>query len=217
MNKTEQIDFVGREKVIGILRTDNAEQAVQAGKAMAAGGLKVIEVTFTISEADKAIRQLVEALPDVLIGAGSVTTVCRCERALSAGAKFIVSPNFLPEVVDMTLQADRVSCPGVLTATEIVNAHNAGADILKIYPINCMGGVAYLKAVRGPLPDYRYCPTSGVNADTVGDYLKAGAFCTGAGGKLVPMDAVREGDFEKVTESASAFIAARDKALAEMG
>ncbi len=213
MHKTQIIEMMGRERVVGILRTDTAEQAILASRAMVEAGMACIEITWTVPGAAVALTQLLQEFPDVLWGAGSITTPDRCRQALAAGAEFIVAPNFDARVVGMTLEAGKVSCPGVVTPTEMVNAHHAGADVLKIFPINCLGGVAYLKAVRGPLPEYRFCPTGGVDKDTLKSYLDAGAFCTGAGGNLVPMKDVRAGNYAAVVKNTREFIAARDAAV----
>lgn len=213
MKKAEIIERMGRERVVGILRTDTAEQAVLASRAMVEAGMACIEITWTVPGAGEALTQLSGEYPDALWGAGSITTPERCREALAAGAQFIVAPNFDPRVVGMTLEAGKVSCPGVITPTEMVAAHQAGADVLKVFPINCLGGVAYLKAVRGPLPDYRFCPTGGIDKDTLKGYLDAGAFCAGAGGNLVPMKEVRAGNYDAVVQNTREFIAARDAAV----
>jgi len=210
MDKQDALKLLGCEKIIGILRTDTPEQAIAAAREMARAGMVFIEVTFTVPGAAEAIAELGRTLTDCVIGAGSITTRDRCVRALSAGAQFIVSPNFDAEVVRMTSEAGRASCPGVVTPTEMVSAHAAGADVLKIFPINCLGGVSYLKAVRGPLPEYRFCPTGGVNKETLKGFLDAGAYCTGAGGNLVPMKEVRAGNFDAVYRNTKEFVEARD-------
>ena len=213
MDKQEGLKFLGKEKIIGILRTDSPEQAIAAAREMARAGMKIIEVTFTVPGAAAAIAELVKTLPDCVIGAGSITTVERCKSAMASGARFIVSPNFDADVVRMTCEAGLISCPGVLTPTEMVAAHAAGADVLKIFPINCLGGPTYLKAVRGPLPEYRFCPTGGVDKTTIKAFLDAGAFCTGAGGNLVPMKEIRAGNYEAVYQNTREFVEARDAAI----
>lgn len=213
MKKPEMLLRMGRERVVGILRTDTAEQAVRASRKLVEAGMGCVEITWTVPGAAQALAQLRAEFPEVLWGAGSITTPERCGQALAAGAGFVVAPNFDPRVVAMTLEADRVSCPGVMTPTEMVAAHAAGADVLKIFPINCLGGVAYLKAVRGPLPEYRFCPTGGVDKETLKGYLDAGAFCAGAGGNLVPMKEVRAGNYEAVLANTREFMAARDAAV----
>ncbi len=189
-------------KIIGILRAQSADAAVQAGMAAANGGLKAIEVAFTTPNAALAIRQLREQLPsDVLLGAGTVMTVDGAKQALDAGALFLASPHLNEAVLEASLSAAAHYIPGVLSPTEIARALELGAAMVKIFPIGALGGIGYLKDIFGPFPDLRVMATGGISPGEVTNYLQAGARVVGLGSKFFPAVELTRGDWAGITAS----------------
>jgi 2-dehydro-3-deoxyphosphogluconate aldolase/(4S)-4-hydroxy-2-oxoglutarate aldolase len=189
-------------KVVGILRVQSADAAVQAGMAAANGGLKAIEVAFTTPNAALAIRQLREQLPpDVLLGAGTVMTADNAKKALDAGALFLASPHLNEAVLEASLSAAAHYIPGVLTPTEIARALALGAAMVKIFPIGALGGIDYLKDIFGPFPDLQVMATGGVAPGDVLGYLQAGARVVGLGSKFFPAAELQRGDWAGITAS----------------
>ncbi len=138
----------------------------------------------------------------MLLGAGTVTSRALAEGALDAGAEFLVTPCVVPDVIAVAKERDVAVLPGAMTPTEVFTAWSAGGDIIKIFPASNVGGASYLKALKGPFPQIPLCPTGGVNLQTIGDFVKAGASAVGVGGELVSKAAIDAGDFGKITELA---------------
>jgi len=195
-----------QERLVAVIRTETADQAVGAGLAAHEGGVQLLEVAWTVPEAGRALSALRERLPEALLGAGTIITLEDAREAAAAGARFIVGPSVQEDVIAFCRQEGILVAPGALTPTEVVRAHLLGADIIKIFPAGQVGGPAYIKALRGPLPHLRFMPTGGVNPGNVAAYLAAGAFAVGAGGDLIDRRAAAEGRFGVITEKARAFV-----------
>lgn len=190
--------------IVAVVRAPNAEAALGAVRAVLAGGVRAVEITFTVPAADEIIGRLAGELGgEVLLGAGTVTTLEQAKRALAAGAEFLVSPGFDPEVVSFTLEAGRPFYPGVLTPSEILAARKLGVDLLKIFPAGRLGP-SYLKDLQGPFPGIKLMPTGGIDVGNAADYLLAGAVALGVGGKLVDKGAIAAGNWGVLTETARA-------------
>lgn len=201
-SKEEVLERIHRAGVISIFRVDSPEGCVPAMDALVKGGLRVFEVTMTtpgalgvISEARKKYGG------DALVGAGTVIDRAGAEKAVAAGAQFVISPSLDKEIVEFCTAKGIVSCPGTFTATEIVQAWKWGADLIKVFPISQVGP-GYVRAIRAPIPQARLVPTGGVDAGNLGEYLAAGAFAVGIGGGLIPAKAVAEGRYSEITEAA---------------
>ncbi len=195
------------EKVIALIRADSPDGLLDCAKALAAGGLTSIELTMTTPGAIRMIEQATSELPDFMFGLGTVLDTETARAGILAGAKFIVTPAFRPEVIAL---CQRYSVPifsGALTPTEILNTWEAGADAVKIFPAEFFGP-AYIKSVKAPFPQIEVVPTGGVNAENVGEFLKAGAFATAAGSSLVEAKALKEKNWAAITAKAKAFVAA---------
>jgi 2-dehydro-3-deoxyphosphogluconate aldolase/(4S)-4-hydroxy-2-oxoglutarate aldolase len=195
------------EKVIALIRADSPDGLLDCAKALAAGGLTSIELTMTTPGAIRMIEQATAELPDFIFGLGTVLDAETARAGILAGAKFIVTPAFRPEVIAL---CQRYSVPifsGALTPTEILNTWEAGADAVKIFPAEFFGP-AYIKSVKAPFPQIEVVPTGGVNAENVGEFLKAGAFATAAGSSLVEARALKEKNWAAITAKAKAFAAA---------
>lgn len=200
----ETIERVG---LIPVLRAKNAAQAHAVVQAMIEGGVTVVEVTMTVPGAIGVLRDLKQEYgPKLLLGSGTVTTAKEAEETIAAGAEFVVSPSLHPEVIAATKAAGKLSIPGALTPTEVITAHRAGADYVKIFPCSAMGGAPYLKALLAPFPHLKLIPTGGVTVQTAESFLRAGARALGVGSDLVNLTAVDEGRPEIITDAAKAYL-----------
>ena len=193
--------------IIAVVRAENGDQLARAVAALADGGVIAAEITFTVPDAIEVIRTVRRELGDrVVVGAGTVLDPETARAALLAGAEFIVGPTLNPEVIRLCRRYDKAVMPGAFTPTEVLAAWEAGADIVKVFPAE-VGGPSYFKALRGPLPQVRLMPTGGVDLETAGPFLKAGACCLGVGSALVEPEAVRSGNAERLRELATRYAA----------
>ncbi|MCX6001039.1 MAG: bifunctional 4-hydroxy-2-oxoglutarate aldolase/2-dehydro-3-deoxy-phosphogluconate aldolase [Chloroflexi bacterium] len=186
--------------LVAVIRAGSAEQAVHIALAVAAGGVLPIEITMTVPGAIDVIRQ-------ALLGAGTVLDVSTAVTAIRAGAEFIVSPSLEPDIIKVCRKMGKVAIPGVFTPTEIVAAIRAGASIIKLFPAS-IGGPHLIKDLRGPFPELKLMPTGGVTLENAGDFIRAGAAAVAVGGNLVNKQAVAQGDYATITETARKFTAA---------
>jgi len=198
-------------KIVAIVRGVYDQDCINLAKALCAGGIELLEVTFDQSmpealvRTSETIRRLVEELGDKMaFGAGTVTSLEMLELAKNAGAQFIVSPDTNEEVIKATVAAGLVSMPGAMTPTEIVTAHRYGADFVKVFPTSNLGA-AYIKAIRGPINHIRLLAVGGVNEKNIGEFMKAGVNGAGVGGNLVNKQWIANGEFDKITALAEIF------------
>ena len=203
--------------IVPVIRAESADTAVKIVEALVAGGIRTLEITMTVPDAIGAIRTVAERFGrDVLLGAGTVTSRALAEGSIDAGAEFLVTPCVVPDVIAVARERGVAVLPGAMPPTEVFAAWSAGGDIIKIFPASNVGGASYLKALKGPFPHIKLCPTGGVNLQTIGDFVKAGASAVGVGGELVSKTAIDRGDFAEITRLASeyvkAFAAAKSKA-----
>ena len=201
--------------VIPVVRCHSADAAIRVTDALVDAGLPIAEVTMTVPDAIEAIEQLARrysASSDegkrAIIGAGTVVDAEIARRAVKAGAEFIVSPGFVADVVDVARSAGVAVLPGALTPTEILAATRAGADLVKVFPVQSVGGAAYLRALRGPFPDVPLVPTGGVDLDNAADFIRAGAAAIGVGSELVSRELLARGDFAAIATRAERFVSA---------
>lgn len=207
MSASETVSRVLKTKIVAVVRAPSPDVVMDVCKALADGGVDVLEITFTVPDALDLIRQVRDELGDrICLGAGTVLDPETCRAAILAGAEFIVSPTLNLDLIKLCKRYDKAVMPGAFTPTEILTAWEAGADIVKVFPAD-VGGPAYFKAIRGPLPQIRLMPTGGVNLDTARSFLDAGAVALGAGSSLVPKDAVASADMARITEIAKQFVA----------
>ena len=193
--------------IIPVVVLNDAKDALPLGKALMEGGLPAAEVTFRTEAAEESIRIMSQNFPDMLVGAGTVLTKEQVDRAVNAGAKFIVSPGFDPEIVKYCLSKDIPVCPGTQTASEMIAAMNLGLTKVKFFPAENAGGLKMIKAIGAALTALKFMPTGGISADNVREYLKSDKiFCCG-GSWMVKGDMIKAGDFEliksKVAEAAA--------------
>jgi len=204
MSKYNPINIIQKEGIIAVVRADSCDDAIQLSKACFAGGIRVIEITFTVPKANHAIQALIKDYfsEGMVVGAGTVLDIDTARLAINAGAMFIVGPNFSQEVAGICKAYDVPYFPGCMTITEMINAVHAGAEIIKLFP-GSVFGPSYVKAVHGPLPNMKIMPTGGVNLDNVIEWFKNGVCAVGVGGELTRP--YKDGNYEAVTENAKAF------------
>ena len=207
------IDFIKHHKFIAIFRHIPKEHAAMAAKAVFDGGIRIFEITFdpsspTTKEDTAEIIRTVKALfgDETSVGAGTVINTDFAKAAHEAGAEYIVSPCTKADVVRYTKENGMLSIPGAYTPTEIVDAYDMGADIVKVFPV-LPSEVAYLKNVMSPLSHIPFIPTGGINPDTVKSFMGAGAVAVAAGATIVTKELVERGEFEKITENARRHVA----------
>lgn len=195
------------EKVVALIRANSSEGLLDCARALAAGGLTSIELTMTTPGAIPMLERASAELPDFLFGLGTVLDAQTAHAGIKAGARFLVTPAFRPEVIRAAREQGVPILCGALTPTEIVNAWEAGADAVKIFPAEFFGP-AYIKSVKAPLPQIELVPTGGVTAANVGEFLRAGAMAAAAGSSLVDGKALKEKDWAAITAKAKAFVEA---------
>jgi 2-dehydro-3-deoxyphosphogluconate aldolase/(4S)-4-hydroxy-2-oxoglutarate aldolase len=202
MQRADVVARIERERIVAVIRLADADKLRAVIDALSAGGVRVFEVTMTVPRAIELIGQLASELrDDVLIGAGTVldkSTVC---DAIRAGAKFVVGPVFRRDVIEACHERGVPAMPGCFTPTEILDAWEAGADLVKVFPATSLGPT-FIKDVRAPLPQLKLMPTGGVSIDNAADWLRAGAVAVGVGSALVDAAAVTAGDFAAITRRA---------------
>ena len=207
MQRTEVVARIERERVVAVIRLDDPAKLRAVVDALAAGGVHIIEVTMTVPGAIGMIEQLSRSLPGgVLLGAGTVTDGGTARLAIDAGAAFVVSPVFRREIVDACHNSGVAAMPGCFTPTEILDAWDAGADIVKVFPATSLGPT-FIKDVRAPLPQLKLMPTGGVSIDNAAEWLRAGAVAVGVGSALIDAAAVKAGDFAGITRKAEQLVA----------
>lgn len=194
MSRHSDLTQVLDRGAVAIIRAPSGELLVDVSKAIYAGGLDVIEVTFTVPGVLDILTQVKRELGDkILLGAGTVLDTETARAAILAGAEFIVTPTVNTDVIELCNRYDKLIMTGAFTPTEVLTAWEAGADIIKVFPA-FVGGPAYLKALHGPLPQIPLMPTGGVDLETLPAYLKAGACAVGLGSSLVTKQMVESGD-----------------------
>ncbi len=197
MTKEEVRARIVELAIVPSVRAANAEDALFAAEAVSRGGLPIVELTMTVPNATELIARLVKKHPHMVVGAGTVLDLETARACLAAGAQFITSPGLDLEIVEFCVKAGVIVMPGVLTPSEIIAAVKAGADFVKIFPCTQLGGVDYLRALKAPFPQVAFIAAGGVNQQTAGKYLAAGAVAVGIGSDLVPPRAIaiREADW----------------------
>lgn len=208
MSRESDLQRVLDGGVVAIIRADSGEQLVGVAEALYAGGIEVIEVTFTVPRVLEIISAIRDSLGEkILLGAGTVLDAESARAAMLAGAEFIVCPTVNLDVIRICRRYDKLVMPGALTPTEVLTAWEAGADIVKVFPAD-VGGPGYLRALHGPLPQVKLLPTGGVDLETLGGFFDAGACAVGLGSSLVEKQAVATGDMARIRELAEAYVAA---------
>jgi len=202
MSRQIILDEILKRKVVAVLRIKEAEKLKKIIEAIAEGGLTVAEVTMTVPNAIQLIEKMSAELDkNIIFGVGSVLNAEVAEQAIKAGAKYVVSPIFKKEIVDMAHKYDVPVMPGCFTPTEIQTAYEAGADIIKVFPADVLG-MPFFKGVLAPMPHLKMMPTGGVSLTNAGEWIKAGACAVGIGSALLDKDAIKNENYSKLTDNA---------------
>ena len=197
MTVSERMSNAG---LVPVVVLENAADAVPTARALLAGGVDVMEITFRTAAAEDSIRAVAQECDEMVVGAGTVVTLEQCRRAVDAGAQFIVSPGYDDEVVAWCVEHDVTIVPGCVTPTEIMAAMKLGLKVVKFFPAGVYGGLSAMKALSGPFGGIKFIPTGGVNGQNIGEFIAA-PFIHAVGGSWVcPKADVAAGNFEKITK-----------------
>lgn len=193
--------------IVAVIRIKDPSRLKGVVDAIAEGGVRVLEVTMTVPGAVELIADLAPRMPaGFLLGAGTVVDAVTAGRVIDAGARFIVSPVFRQEVIDACHERGAAAMPGCFSPTEILNAWDGGADVVKVFPATALGP-GYIKDIRGPLPHVKLMPTGGVTLDNAGEWIKAGAVAVGVGTALLDAKAIADGNFDVLRRNAERIVA----------
>ncbi len=192
----EQMECTG---IVPVIKLENTDDAVNLAKALYDGGIHCAEVTFRAAGADKVISQMVQAYPDMLVGAGTVLTTEQCDKAIAAGAKFCVAPGLNPKVVKHCLDKGIPFTPGVANGSQIEQAMELGLDFVKFFPAEQAGGLSYIKAIAAPYSSMKFMPTGGINENNLNTYLSFKKIVCCGGSWIVPDALVKAGKWEEIT------------------
>jgi 2-dehydro-3-deoxyphosphogluconate aldolase/(4S)-4-hydroxy-2-oxoglutarate aldolase len=200
------LDQILENKIVAIIRGADPADVLRIGHALQLGGVNILEVTLNSPNALQVIKELVDKMKDILVGAGTVLSAADAEASFDAGARFIISPNTNIETIAATKKLGIVSIPGAYSATEVVNAFSNGGDIIKIFPAT---NAEYIKILRGPLSHIPMMPTGGITAENISGFKKAGAVAFGIGTSLVDVKhKITEEHLNRITENARKFVQA---------
>lgn len=206
MNARSSLERIIGCGIVAVVRSPEGSVLVDVAQALLEGGVEVVEITFTVPAAHRVLEAVRSALGEkILLGAGTVLDPETARIALLSGAEFIVAPTLNLKVIETCKRYGKPVIPGAYTPTEILTAWEAGADIVKVFPAD-VGGPAYLRAIRAPLPQIRLLPTGGVNLQTAAEFLRAGACALGVGASLVEPKAIANRDFDRITSLAREYV-----------
>ena len=206
MTRSDIVQHLEASGVVAIIRLKDGAALPRVVEALAAGGVRALEITMTVPGAVEHIRQVAKTLPaGFVLGAGTVVDAETANRVIDAGARFVVSPVFRRDVITACHSRDVAVTPGCFTPTEILDAWDAGADIVKVFPATTLGP-SYLKDVRAPLPHVKLMPTGGVTLDNAGDWITAGAVAVGVGSALTDAKAIEAGKFDVLRANAERIV-----------
>jgi|SRR5688572_4513763 len=207
MDKNVVIDRIEAIGVIPVIRAASADEAARIIDAIAEGGIDVFEITMTVPDAETLIGGIAKKFGETaVVGAGTVMDPKTAESCIDAGARFVISPSLNLDTIGACREREVAVMPGALTPTEIVTAWNAGADFVKVFPAEALGGANYLKNLRGPLPHVKIIPTGGVSLANAADFIRAGARAVGVGTELVNLEAIRSGNTRLIAERARQYL-----------
>ncbi len=206
MTASEILARIREIAVIPIVRTADSETALHAVEAVLQGGIGCVEITMTVDKALGALEAVADRYGDeLLLGAGTVLDPETARACMLAGAQFFVAPSLNMKTIELARRYSKPIFPGGLTPTEVLTAWEAGADGVKVFPCNAVGGAKYIQALKAPLPQVELVPTGGVNLETIGDFLRAGSLAVGVGSELIDRKSVADGSYGIITERACKF------------
>jgi 2-dehydro-3-deoxyphosphogluconate aldolase/(4S)-4-hydroxy-2-oxoglutarate aldolase len=207
---------IGEIGIMPVIRAANPAEALRAVEAICAGGISIVEITMTVPDAPRVLREVARANAGFLVGAGTVLNAEQAEICIDAGARFLISPGLAPEVIRTAAKHGVLAIPGAFTPSEVMAAMELGVEVIKIFPCGSGGGPSHIKALRGPFPDCRFIPTGGVSLKNAEEYFSAGAFALGIGGELADLAALRRNEPHRITEAAKSLTAIVHKHKAKL-
>jgi 2-dehydro-3-deoxyphosphogluconate aldolase/(4S)-4-hydroxy-2-oxoglutarate aldolase len=206
LNKQEVRGRIEKLGIIPAIRVASVEDALFAAESVSQGGIPIVEVTLTVPEAQNVISHLVQNAPEVIVGAGGVSDIETARRCLDAGAEFLTSDGFDPEIVNFAVKENAVMIPGTLTPSEVIRAWKMGPDFVKVVPCAQVGGESYIRALKTMFPNVPLIAAGGVNQQTASSFILAGAVALGIGAELIPRGAIRMRQADRIAELARRFI-----------
>jgi 2-dehydro-3-deoxyphosphogluconate aldolase/(4S)-4-hydroxy-2-oxoglutarate aldolase len=216
MDQQTELAKLKKLGLIAVIRGPSVELTIQMVKALVEGGVLGIEITYSTPNAEEVVAELSRCFGNqIVLGMGTLTKPSQAQSAIKAGASFLVSPICEPLLANAMISTGVPAMVGALTPTEVFQAYEAGADVVKVFP-GSMGGPSYLKALKGPFPYIPLMPTGGVSESNVKEWFSAGAFSVGAGSELCPPQLAKEGKFSEITGRAAAFVKAVNEAKASV-
>ena len=207
---------IGEIGIMPVIRAANPAEALRAVEAICAGGISIVEITMTVPDAPRVLREVARANSEFLVGAGTVLNAEQAEICIDAGARFLISPGLAPEVIRTAAKHGVLAIPGAFTPSEVMAALELGVEVIKIFPCGSGGGPSHIKALRGPFPDCRFIPTGGVSLKNAEEYFSAGAFALGIGAELTDLAALRRNEPHRITEAAKSLTAIVHKHKAKL-
>jgi len=205
MRRSEACALIREIGIVPAVRLTTAEEAHFAAEAIVSGGIPIVEITLTVTGAVDLISHLAQFHPKMLVGAGTVLNTEMAGKCIDAGASFLTSPGLNPKIVEFAAKKDIAVLPGALTPTEVIEAWEAGSDFVKVFPCADVGGERYIKALKTALPQIPLIAAGGVNQQTAGNYILAGATAIGVGGELIPTEAIERRQSRRIRELALRF------------
>ncbi|MBE9225795.1 bifunctional 4-hydroxy-2-oxoglutarate aldolase/2-dehydro-3-deoxy-phosphogluconate aldolase [Phormidium sp. LEGE 05292] len=202
MSSQSWLKVLQKERAIAVIRAQNWQEGCQMAKAVAAGGMKLIEITWNSDRPEKTISYLRQELPDCQIGSGTLLNLEQLEMAIASGAEFLFTPHVDLTLIKTAIKANIPIIPGALSPTEIVTAWQAGASCVKVFPIQAVGGASYIRSLQGPLGNIPLIPTGGVTLNNAKEFLQAGAIAVGLAGDLFPQDLINKANWQAISINA---------------
>ncbi len=206
MKKEEVLAKIHEIGIMPGIRTSSAEDGRFAAEAIAQGGIPIVEITMTVPKAIEVISDMVRNSPNLIVGAGTVLDIETARRCIAAGAGFLTSPGLNLKIVEFAVKENILIIAGVMTPTEVIDAWQAGSELVKVFPCAPIGGPAYIRALKGPFPQVPIIAAGGVNQETAADFILAGAAALGIGGRLIPRAAIEHRQPEQISELARRFL-----------
>lgn len=206
MSSQSWLQVLKQEQAIAVIRAQSWEQGCEMAKAVAAGGMKLIEITWNSDRPEKTISYLRQELPDCQIGSGTLLNLEQLEMAIDSGAEFLFTPHVDLTLIQTAVKANIPIVPGALSPTEIVTAWQAGATCVKVFPIQAVGGASYIRSLQGPLGNIPLIPTGGVTLKNAKEFLQAGAIAVGLAGDLFPQNLISIADWQAISKNAKNLI-----------
>ena len=206
MKKEEVLAKIHEIGIMPGIRTSSAEDGRFAAEAIAQGGIPIVEITMTVPKAIDVISDMARNSPNLIVGAGTVLDIETARRCIAAGAGFLTSPGLNLKIVEFAVKENILIIAGVMTPTEVIDAWQAGSELVKVFPCAPIGGPAYIRALKGPFPQVPIIAAGGVNQETAADFILAGAAALGIGGRLIPRAAIEHRQPEQISELARRFL-----------